>query len=196
MQRRGRLQLLGLTALFFGPLLLAFWLYYAGGWRPARQSNAGELVQPAQLLPPATGLLRLDGQAAVVDPLRDHWSLVYVGAGNCDADCRAALVTMRQTRLALANEATRVERVFFATGECCDREYLEREHPGLQVLRADSAAATALLAPFAAAAPNGQAQSLFVVDPLGNLMMRHDASAPSRGLLSDLKKLLKLSHIG
>ena len=38
--------------------------------------------------------------------------------------------------------------------------------------------------------------SLFIVDPLGNLMMRHDASHTTKDLLSDLKKLLKLSHIG
>jgi hypothetical protein len=37
---------------------------------------------------------------------------------------------------------------------------------------------------------------LFIVDPLGNLMMRHDASHTTKGLLTDLKKLLKLSHIG
>ena len=38
--------------------------------------------------------------------------------------------------------------------------------------------------------------SLYIVDPLGNLMMRHDAAHTSKDLLTDLKKLLKLSHIG
>ena len=44
--------------------------------------------------------------------------------------------------------------------------------------------------------PGERAHSLFIVDPLGNLMMRHDASHTTKDLLSDLKKLLKLSHIG
>ena len=34
------------------------------------------------------------------------------------------------------------------------------------------------------------------VDPLGNLMMRWDTRENPKGLLSDMKKLLKLSHIG
>jgi hypothetical protein len=44
--------------------------------------------------------------------------------------------------------------------------------------------------------PPDREKALFIVDPLGNLMMRHDASHTSKDLLSDLKKLLKLSHIG
>ena len=42
----------------------------------------------------------------------------------------------------------------------------------------------------------GRAHSLFVVDPLGNLVMSYDARTDPRGLLIDLQKLLRLSHIG
>ena len=41
-----------------------------------------------------------------------------------------------------------------------------------------------------------RANWLFIVDPLGNLVMRYDARDNPKGLLEDLKKLLKLSHIG
>ena len=41
-----------------------------------------------------------------------------------------------------------------------------------------------------------RANSLFIIDPLGNLVMRYDARENPKGLLDDLKKLLKLSHIG
>ncbi len=44
--------------------------------------------------------------------------------------------------------------------------------------------------------PADRRNSLYIVDPLGNLMMRHDAAHTSKDLLTDLKKLLKLSHIG
>ena len=37
---------------------------------------------------------------------------------------------------------------------------------------------------------------LYLVDPLGNLMMSYERGAPVKGLLDDLKKLLNLSHIG
>jgi hypothetical protein len=98
----------------------------------------------------------------------------------------------RQSRLALNNEMTRVQRVFLATGNCCDSDYFTREQAGLIALDASSPEAAALLAQF----PAEREHTLFIVDPLGNLMMRHDASLTTKDLLSDLKKLLKLSHIG
>jgi hypothetical protein len=100
---------------------------------------------------------------------------------------------MRQTRLALNNDMTRVARVFLVTGTCCDRAFLGTEHAGLLILDASGAAAQPLLAQF----PTGNREhTLFIVDPLGNLMESYDARANPRGLLEDLKKLLTLSHIG
>ena len=103
---------------------------------------------------------------------------------------------MRQTRLALNADMTRVQRIFLATGNCCDRAYLDAEHPGLVVALADNDAGATLLAAFPDA-QSGTDGSIYVVDPLGNLMMRHaPAAPPAKGLLEDLRKLLKLSHIG
>jgi hypothetical protein len=181
-----------LAALFLLPLLASFWMYYGGAWRPAGQSNHGELIQPARPLTPAR-LPALQGGAPVAVPIEGKWQLVYVAAGACDAACEQALVVMRQARLALNNEMTRVERVLLATGECCERELLAREHAGIVALDASQAAGRSLAAAFPAEA---RPHSIYVVDPLGNLMMRHDARANPRGLLNDLKKLLKLSHIG
>jgi hypothetical protein len=177
-----------LAAVFFLPLLVSFWLYY-GGWRPAGQSNHGQLITPAQPLEPAA-LSSVQGKDSVSLPLRT-WTLVYVGGGACDDACRNALRLMRQARLALSEEMTRVERVWLVTGNCCDREYLEREQAGLIAL--DATAAGALVAQF----PAGEREhSIFVIDPLGNLMMRHDARDDPKGLLADLRKLLELSRIG
>jgi hypothetical protein len=100
---------------------------------------------------------------------------------------------MRQTRLALNNDMTRVARVFLVTGACCDRPFLGSEHAGLLVLDAGGAAAQPLLAQFPT---ENREHTLFIVDPLGNLMESYDARANPRGLLEDLKKLLALSHIG
>ena len=100
---------------------------------------------------------------------------------------------MRQTRLSLNSEMSRVERVFLATSQCCAREFLAQEHPGLLVLDATGPSASSLLSAFPL---SEREQSLFIVDPLGNLMMRYDVRQNPKGLLQDLKKLLSLSHIG
>ena len=138
------------------------------------------------------GLRKADGTPADAAVLTGKWTLIYIGDGACDAACRKSLVFGRQSRLALNNEMTRVQRVFLATGNCCANDYFAAEQPGLIALDASAPEAKPLLAQF----PAGRANSLFIVDPLGNLMMRHDASVTTKDLLSDLKKLLKLSHIG
>jgi hypothetical protein len=182
---RSRLTLLLLAALFLGPLSLAFALYYGWHWRPPGQTNHGTLIQPPQSLP-------TNGSAAV---LRGKWSLVYVGAGDCNADCRATLYFIRQTYLGLAQLMPRAQQVFLVTSSCCDDAYLEREDPALITVNLDSpgdAQAAALLAPF----PADRATTVFIVDPKGNLMMRYDAHAAPKGLHEDLQRLLNLSHIG
>jgi hypothetical protein len=188
---RGRRTLLIVAAMFFVPVAIAFALYYGHLWRPATSSNKGELIEPPRPLIVA-GLRHPDGSAAGADVFAGKWTLLYIGDGHCDDACRKALVFARQSRLALNNEMTRVQRVFLATGNCCASDYFAAEHPGLIALDASSADAAALLAQF----PAAREDSLFIIDPLGNLMMRHDASHTSKDLLSDLKKLLKLSHIG
>jgi hypothetical protein len=190
-RRRGRQQLLIIAAMFLLPVIAAFALYYGHLWRPSGSSSKGKLISPARPLE-AHGLRHADGTAADDDLLLGKWTLVYVGDGACDEACRTALVLGRQSRLALNNEMTRVQRVFLATANCCANGYFDREQPGLIALDASAPEAQALLAQF----PAERRASLFIVDPHGNLMMRQDASHTNKDLLTDLKKLLRLSHIG
>jgi cytochrome oxidase Cu insertion factor (SCO1/SenC/PrrC family) len=184
-------------AAFLAPLALAFLLYYGvNGWRPSGTTARGDLVDPPRPLPESS-LATPDGAITSTRFLRGHWSLVYIGAGSCDARCRKALSRMRQVRLALGDDRTRVQRVFLATGDCCDRSYLESEHPGLLTARLDDAPGARMLAAFTLTERHvEQSGRVYIVDPLGNLMMSYPPDAPPKGMLEDLKKLLRLSHIG
>jgi cytochrome oxidase Cu insertion factor (SCO1/SenC/PrrC family) len=196
--RRGRRQLLGLAALFFVPLAVAFWLYYGPtDWRPAGGSHKGDLIDPARPLP-EIALPTADGPPTEPGFLRGQWSMLYVGDGLCDQRCRQALYLMRQSRIALNKDMDRVQRVLLVTGRCCDRGFLAQEHPDLIVARVDDAASAAILEPFPSydGIPVSAAGRIYLVDPLGNLLMSYPPSAPDKALLTDLKKLLRLSHIG
>lgn len=189
---RGRRNFLLIAAMFLLPVAVVFALYYGGIWSPSGSSAKGELIHPARPLNVA-GLARIGGGTTGAEIFQDKWSLIYIGDGACDAACRTALTYGRQTRLAVGKDMDRVQRVFLATANCCDQQYLDSEQPGLIVLDASSPAAGTFLAQF----PGDRATSLYIVDPLVNLMMRHDATRViNKDLLSDLKKLLKLSHIG
>jgi cytochrome oxidase Cu insertion factor (SCO1/SenC/PrrC family) len=191
--RKRNLRTIGLlAAIFLLPLATSFYMYYGSGWRPSASVANGELYHPARPLP-QVDLRDAKGEFAPANVLRDKWTLVYVGGGHCDDACKSSLYFMRQTRLSLNNEMTRVSRVFLATGQCCDQAFLDSEHAGLISLDASGPEAADLVAAFPV---QDREHSLYVVDPLGNLVMRYDTRDPPKGLLTDLKKLLKLSHIG
>ena len=183
--------LAALAGLFLLPLVLAFMTYYGSSWRPQAHVNHGQLLVPPHLLPQLA--LRRISAGESDTPLRRKWSLVYVAEGACQEECRQALYLMRQTRLSLNTDMTRVARVLLAAGETSGLETLAHEYPGLTLLDARAPAGAALLREFPLEA---RAHTLFVVDPLGNLMMSYDARQDPHGLLEDLKKLLRLSHIG
>jgi hypothetical protein len=205
LRSRNLRMLAALAALFVLPLLLAFYMYYGTEWRPIKRVNHGTLISPVRPLLAVSlkreSLTDPDPNApppsAVDAPepklFKEKWSIVYIGEGNCDERCRQALYVMRQTRQSLNNEMSRVDRVFLVTGNCCAREFLLHEHPGLVVADATSPDGARLLQEFPA---EGRPYSLYVVDPLGNLMMSYDSRQNPKGLLEDLQKLLRLSHIG
>jgi len=87
--------------------------------------------------------------------------------------------------------------VFIAEGECCDRQLLGAQHPDLITIRATPAAEPllGLLPDFNGIAP-AAADRVYVIDPLGNLMMSYAPDAKPKGMLEDLKRLLGLSHVG
>jgi SCO1/SenC len=189
---RGQRNVLLVAAIFFVPVIVVFAMYYGGLWSPSGTSAKGVLIHPARPLEVA-GVRLADAQPVGAEAFRGKWSLIYIGDGRCDEACRTALTYGRQTRIAAGKDMDRVQRLFLSTANCCDQDYLGREQQGLMVIDASSPDAQKLLAQF----PGDHTHTLFIVDPLGNLMMRHDATQViNKDLLTDLKKLLKLSHIG
>lgn len=212
---RRRRALIALALLFFAPLALAFLLYYGSSWRPGSRVNHGDLIDPPVPLPELALPRAAEPTAAreLTSPtfLKGKWTLLYLGLGSCTDRCRADLYNTRQVRAALGAERERVQRVFIAEGACCDVEWLRAQHPDLIIVQAGADAApliarlrgaTAALA--AAPAPAADrvlaehvpTDRVYLIDPLGNLMMSYGADARPKGMLEDLKKLLRLSHVG
>jgi hypothetical protein len=202
--RRQRRILIGLALMFFAPLGLSFYLYYGKTWRPGGRVNAGELIAPPRPLPSLA--LPLLGAGTGVDAgpgvaettpqfLKGKWTLLYVQHGRCDDECRRHLYDTRQVRLALDREMNRVQRVFIGDGDCCDLRELQAAHPDLIAIRASPAGEPLLaLLPTREGAEN--AHRVYLIDPLGNAMMFYAHDAKSKGMLDDMKRLLRLSSIG
>ena len=209
--RRQRRILIGVALIFFAPLGLSFYLYYGRNWHPGGRVNAGELIDPARPLPslslPLAGAgAAAPGSATGADAsgtsgqtsskfLKGKWTLLYIQHGRCDDECRRHLYDTRQVRLALDREMPRVQRVFIGDGDCCDWTELQAAHPDLIAVRA-SAADDPLLALLPVRADAVNSQRIYLIDPLGNAMMFYAPAVKSKGMLEDLKRLLRLSSIG
>ena len=185
-KRSGKLQL-GFIALAFGvPLALATWMYKSDHWLPDSGSNYGAILQPivnlADLLP----------SSPVVPLTEQQWLMLYMNSGPCEKDCLKALYRLRQSRLMLANEMNRVSRVFLHGESAPDKVVLEEQHAGLiSIIDKDLEDLLSDKQPVEQA-PGG----IFLIDPLGNLVMYFAPELPPGEMVEDIKHLLELSRIG
>jgi len=176
-----------IIALAAAPVAASYLIYYF--WPPTRTVNYGELIEPRPLPDPQLALA--DGTAFRLSRLRGRWVLVSIDSGRCDERCDRKLLYMRQLRLTQGKEMERVERAWLVSDDAVPRPDAVAPYPGTWVVRA---AGTGLLEQFPArGAASGH---IYVIDPLGNLMMRFPRDPEPGRMIKDLSRLLKASRIG
>jgi len=195
-QAVSRMKLIALLSCFAVPLLIAAlwlaWVRINGG--DLGLSARGELIQPAVPLKPFTlaerGARNFDQEA-----FRGIWTLLYAPVGECTEVCEKNIYHMRQVRLSLVHRMTRVQRALVLESDQQVNPDLLAEHEGLRVLTGDK---SALMDQFrdAQAGMEERQDALYLIDPMGNLMMRFPADLDPKSMLKDIKHLLKVSRIG
>jgi hypothetical protein len=188
---RGRWKLFAVIAVCASPLIASYLAYYV--IRPTSRSNYGALIDPRAYPIPPLASATLDGRPEGLDQYKGKWIMLKVGGGACADACRKQLFTMRQERLMQGKEMDRVERVWLIT----DREPIDtmliRQYDGMHMLHADPARVAKWLP---VDAGSTAAEHIYLIDPLGNLMMRFPADPEPRKMYKDIAKLLKASAIG
>jgi hypothetical protein len=186
-RKSARPQLLLIALVFFGPLLVAAWMYYGGHFTPtATGSNYGELLEPIANLNEALP------DSALLTEASGRWILLYSNEDSCAPDCRDALYTMRQGRLMLGKDQDRLVRAFLHGDSLPDKVFLADEHQGL-ITTQDASLSGLLKNKKPTELPNG---GYFLVDPLGNLVMYFRPDIEPSNMIADIKHLLRLSNIG
>ena len=175
--KRGRVKLALLLALFAVPLFAA-WAAYVSGWMSGTAANYGTLLQPRRLEDPA------------LVALRGKWVLVSLDATACDAGCERKLYAMRQIRRAQGRQMSRVERLWIVTDAAAPSAALLAAIEGTHMARGDQKLVGAFPAERAAT------DHIFLVDPLGNLMLRFPRDPNPSRMVKDLERLLKYSGFG
>lgn len=197
---RSILPLVFVLLVSLAPVVFALLAYYVPGLglRPSGENNYGALVQPQRPVPPAQALdlHTLDGQPFDLRSLHGKWVLLSADQGACPESCVKKLFVLRNAHASQGKEVERLTRVWFVTDDAPVPEVILHAYKGTIMVRADAARLAAYLAPGAAEPAAALAKPMWIIDPLGNLMMQYPENADPLKVRSDLKRLLANSRIG
>ena len=186
--RSGRWKMILVLLVCASPVVASYFMYYVV--RPEGRRNFGELIDPQRPLP-ALATQTLDGKSGELTALKNQWLLLSVAGGACDTRCEQNLYFQRQLRESLGREKERLDRVWLVNDDMAVRQALLPALASATVLRVQPADLARWLEP----APGKRLQDhLYLVDPLGNLMMRFPADMDSEAAAKakrDLDRLLR-----
>lgn len=189
--RMGRWKMALVFLVCAAPVVASYFTYYVV--RPEGRRNYGELINPQRPLPDLAGSLP-DGRPINLRALKDQWLLISVAGGACDAACANHLYYQRQLREGLGKFKDRLDWVWLVDDAAPVAPALQPALRDATVIRVDRAALAAWLQPQAG---QNLENHLYVVDPMGNWMMRFAAgvdlgSAPK--IKKDLERLMRGSE--
>ena len=188
--RWGRMKMTLIMLVCAAPVIASYLTYYVV--RPEARRHFGELIEPQRPLPDA-GVTDLDGAATNLRSLKGQWLLLSVAPAACDKLCQDHLYLQRQLRESLGKDKERVDWVWLATGQELVPQAIRPALQNAKVLRVSIATLNAWLPPVAGA---GLQEHLYLVDPMGRLMMRFparlDQSSASK-VKKDIERLLRAS---
>ena len=183
--RHSRAPLWILIAMCVAPIAASYVAFY--WWQPSDQVNYGELLEPRAVA--AERWVALDGARFSLQALQGSWVLTVIDSGRCDAWCREKLTYIRQVRLAQGKDTNRVERLWVITDEARPEPELLTAHEGMHVVQARAGEIAGVFP-----AQHAHAHHIYVIDPLGNVMMRYPRDADPRRILKDVSRLLRHSR--
>lgn len=188
--RRGRWRMLGVLLVCASPVIASYFTYYVV--RPEARRNFGDLVEPQRPVP-ALRATAMDGRTIALPSLKGQWLLLSVADGACDAACERHLWLQRQLREGLGKDKDRLDWVWLVSDAAPVPERLRPALSQATVLQVDAAGLSQWFAP---ARGHQLADHLYLVDPMGNWMMRFPAGLDMAGAAKarrDLERLLRAS---
>lgn len=186
--RAGRWKMLLLVLVCVSPVIASYFTYYV--IRPEGRRNYGELIQPIKPIPAELTGTTLSGDSVPLTSLMHQWLFLSVSDSACDATCERHLYLQRQIREGLGKDKDRLDWVWLRTGDTALSDQLQAATAQAQVLHVSDEALAQWLQP---ADGYRLSDHLYVVDPMGNWMMRFEANADPARVRRDLNRLLRAS---
>ncbi|MFZ6672858.1 SCO family protein [Undibacterium sp. Xuan67W] len=187
----GRWKLLLVLAVCAAPMLLSYLFYFV--IKPEGRTNYGVILDPRSYPMPKLDAHLLGGESKELDAYKGKWILLQADSGECADACKKKMYDMRQLRLIQGKEMDRIERVWLITDNKPVDTVLIREYDGMRML---SVSQDKLKSWLPVDANTVISDHIYMIDPLGNLMMRFPKDADPNKVKKDIGKLLKASAIG
>lgn len=193
-RKSNRKNLLLVLAVFALPVVVAT-LMYVTGWKPSSTGNYGELIHPARFIEELS-LKSMDGKPVKFSELHGKWTMLYFDTAACPEDCVKQLYVMRQTHISQGKDQDRIQRIFILTDvKAVDTLKTKlTEYSDMLVLTGEKSVLAKLTQDFGMNAQVDAGQgNIYLMDPMGNLMMRYSPNIAPAGIRKDLVRLLKYS---
>lgn len=179
-RRRGRWMLVALFALFFGTVLGAGVLRFAG-WQPAMHKNHGQMLHPPADARAIVPVLE-DGSTYAWNPGEREWRIVAAPGADCAQACLKLAQDLDKVWQLFGHNADKVEILWIgAYPEGAPRP------ASLRRVRADDPLRVVL-----PQADDPAGVPVYVIDPHGFVILRYAPGFDPAGLRTDVAKLLKL----
>ncbi len=180
-----------LIAVFVVPLLIAIAMYLLRDHLPTMNSvSHGELIHPAEPIQEIEIFLE-DNTLITLKDLKGKWTYLVYAPKGCNLECEANLFKLRQSKAATGREINRIQSVLLLNNLPLN---LEIESRNKKILVGQLKKLELEAQPGIDKKLNNEV--IYLLDPHGNMMMKYDQTATSKGILKDIKKLLKISNIG
>jgi hypothetical protein len=186
----GRWKMIAVLLICAAPVIASYLTYYV--IKPEGRRNFGELINPQRPLPDLAATT-LGNERVNLTDLKGQWLLVSVAGAACDEVCSRHLYLQRQIRESLGKEKDRLDWVWLIPDEAPVADQLRPALKDATVLRASNSSLSAWLSP-----ANGKQlkDHLYLVDPLGNWMLRFPAHLDMESAAKakkDIERVLRAS---
>lgn len=187
----GRLKMLLVLAICAAPVIASYFMYYVV--QPQGRTNYGDLILPTRGLPAALALYTLDGAPVAAPSLKGQWLLAAIGPSACGDTCDRQLYLQRQLRSMLGRDRDRLDKVWFVTDDGAIAPKLREALGGPEPVTALRVSREALAQWLQPAAGQVLEAHLYIVDPMGEWMMRVPENPDPSKVKRDLEKLMRAS---
>lgn len=192
-----------LIAVFVTPIVLGTLFFFnMEKFGISRDSvNYGTLITPA--FPAKVEGLVLSGKSAVFgETLSKKWTMLYIAPDKCDQSCLDRLLLIKRVRLLMNEQMRRVRTVVVTANEEANKSLMVATKKGnsdlvYAHLAADQTDNKTITSPFLNQFPHREKLPVYLLDPLGNLMMYYSQEDPdAKKMIRDMLRLLKYSRLG